>query len=420
MRGPHGPHAEGDRLTGHDAGASGEGRRPILLLGRYAVEDRLAVEESYQSFAATDRALNRAVAVVAAKKGGPLLATSRALAAIRSSHVVHPFDSGHENDADFVVFERPSETVANLTGGGDRLGWTVARAVAVTEELLVALADLEAAGIATDALHLGSIGLDHGGHVRLSPWALSAAVPADESARSNQAVADGLELPLAVLTSTGTAVPRALVNVIARMREPGGIGGITTRNQLVNALANIDRDDALAMTGVLPETPGVTAMTPAVAAMAAAADPATAMQLPIGPSSANPDRNPHHTDVSRHRRQSGLLLACCGVAAALLALCALVFFGSSSPNASGRGDDGNSHATTAGRSAGAATPRKAKADSTTTTTTTSATTTTTTEAATTTTTTPATTTTTVPPTTTTTVPPTTTTTTTAVAPPPPG
>ena len=407
-------------MTGHDGGASEEGRRPIVLLGRYAVEDRLAVGNSYQSFAATDRSLNRAVAVAAAKKGNALLATSRALAGIRSPHVVHPFDSGHDNGVDFVVFERPSQTVAELSESGDPRVWNGARAVAVTEEVLVALGELEAAGITTDVLHLGSIGLDHAGHVRLSPWALTAVAPADGGVKSDEAVADGLELPLAVLASAHTALPQALIDVIARLRDSRGVGGITTRDQLVDALANIERNDALAMTGTLPTTPGLTTMTPAVAATAAAASaPLTAMHAPIRPAFSHPGGNPQRAAVRRHHLPSPLVLVCSGVAAAVLALSVLLFLGSPSPNVSGQGDNDSSHAKTAGNSAGAATPRHTSAQQTTTSTSGPApTTTTTAPPATTTTTTPplATTTTTVPATTTTTTaPPTTTTTTTAGA-----
>ena len=361
-----------DRLERTDGPTGGDSQPPVVLLGRYAVEDRLATEETYQSFAATDSALNRSVAVAAAKRGETLLASGRALAGLRSPHVVNLYDAGHDNDVDFVVFERPAQTVAALSRTEDPKLWNAELAMAVVDELVVALDHLEAAGIATDTLHLGSIGLDHAGHVRLSPWALTTGVPSRaEADGTGEAPSSELALPLAVLSSTDAAMSPGLIDVIARASHPSAVGGITTRAQLEEALGQVERDDAIALTGMLPSTPGVTTMTPAVAMAGAAVAGAavghpTVMQQRITPSATGP--HPRTPAIARRHRRSRRVLVGSGMVAAVLILCALVFLGSPPPTVVGQSGKDNSPAKTAGNSAGAATPLKPAVQQTTTTT----------------------------------------------------
>src|SRR5918995_3004117 len=125
-----------------------------VLLGRYAVGELLGRGGMAEVYLATDRVLDRPVAV---KVLGSWLANDRtfverfrreALAAARISHpnLVAVFDAGSEEDLHFIVMEHvPGQTLADALRREERL--TPARARGIASSVGEALAVAAAAGV---------------------------------------------------------------------------------------------------------------------------------------------------------------------------------------------------------------------------------------------------------------------------------
>jgi hypothetical protein len=68
--------------------------------------------------------------------------------------------------------ERPPFTLAFLAREARLYQWEEVQAINAARELVIGLNDLHRVGVKTNDLHLGSIGIDGIGRVRVSPWAL--------------------------------------------------------------------------------------------------------------------------------------------------------------------------------------------------------------------------------------------------------
>ena len=227
------------------------------LAGRYSIGAPLSRIGKVRIFSATDLFLDRSVAVAFDNvEGGRSLATkSQAMAGIRSPHVVDVYDCGGNARYRFVVFERPASTIASLVQESDRHLWNEGRAIASAKELVVGLSHLHRAGVETSGLHLGSIGVDGSGRVRLSPWPMAelASVGADASNPANdlELVASVLEYGARV---TGSAASSSAEILAARLRRLAGDGAQLSTAQLLEALAALEPSERDKTTGQVPVT----------------------------------------------------------------------------------------------------------------------------------------------------------------------
>jgi len=146
----------------------------VEVAGRYVIAAPLSREGRVRTFGATDDWLDREVAIALEVASGEssLIGTGKLVAKIRSSHVVNVYACGHFDDMSFVVFERPASSAALIAREARGFGWDEVRANAAVKDLVLGLVALQRAGVPTDELHLGSVGIDAGGRVRVSPWPL--------------------------------------------------------------------------------------------------------------------------------------------------------------------------------------------------------------------------------------------------------
>jgi hypothetical protein len=159
--------AQRDELTG------------LELAGRYLIGPPLSQVGTVRIFGATDRWLDREVALALEGVSGKssLITTGKLVARITSPHVVNVYACGHFAEMSFVVFERPASTLAFVAQEARGYAWNEARANAAAMELGLGLVELHRAGVASKELHLGSIGIDGSGRVRVSPWPLDDRAP---------------------------------------------------------------------------------------------------------------------------------------------------------------------------------------------------------------------------------------------------
>jgi hypothetical protein len=153
------------------------------IAGRYIVGPQLTRSDIIETFDATDLWLDRQVALAIGTRDNShsLLQLGRLVAGIDSSHVVHVFACGSGAGQEFVIFERPVFTLAFLAREARLYEWGAVEAIHAARALLVGLEDLRGVGVGTHDIHLGSIGIDGVGRVRLSPWALGYSQEASNS-----------------------------------------------------------------------------------------------------------------------------------------------------------------------------------------------------------------------------------------------
>ncbi|HVA05992.1 MAG TPA: hypothetical protein VNG12_04540 [Acidimicrobiales bacterium] len=154
------------------------------LADRYAISAVLARMGTAQTFRAMDRLLEREVALVLGSPDSrdPLIACGKAVARITNPHVVNVFGCGDYEGQSFVVFEQPASTLATFVQEVPEFWSDEARVVRAAQELVIGLIALHRVGVATSELHLGSIGIDDGGRIQLSPWPLSDPSPVVDAA----------------------------------------------------------------------------------------------------------------------------------------------------------------------------------------------------------------------------------------------
>jgi hypothetical protein len=243
------------------------------LEGRYAIGARLGQDgRGMQTFSATDRWLHRPVIMVfgTGSGGRALTKTCQSMVGVSSPNLIDIYDRGGNVSYRFVVCEHPATTVASLVQQPDRRIWNETLAIATAKQLAVALSDLHRSGVETRGLHLGSIGIDGSGRVRLSPWPLA----------ESPALGDGSAAPLSeldllawVLESAaypaGSRISPTTAGLAARLRERSREGAALTLDQLRAALGRLEPSVYDRATG---EVPAVTA-----AMAATGADAATGM-----------------------------------------------------------------------------------------------------------------------------------------------
>ena len=146
----------------------------VEVAGRYLIGPPLSQVGTVRTFGATDDWLDREVAIALEVATGEssLIDTGKSVAKISSPHVVNVYACGHFDDMSFVVFERPASSAAFIAREAGGFGWDEVRANAAAKDLVLGLLALQRAGVPTDELHLGSVGIDAGGQVRVSPWPL--------------------------------------------------------------------------------------------------------------------------------------------------------------------------------------------------------------------------------------------------------
>jgi hypothetical protein len=211
-----------------------------------------------QTFSAIDRWLDRSVVMLfdTVAGGCSLTATCKAVAGVRSSHVIDVYDYGGNAGYRYAVFERPVSTIASLAQESNRDLWNEGRAIDTAKELVIGLSDLHRAGVETSGLHLGSIGVDDIGRVRVSPWPLvdPVCVGGDSSTPTND-----LEMVASVLETgiraSGSAVSSPAASLAARLRRPPGESAPIATDQLLEALAVLEPPERDKPTGVVPVTP---------------------------------------------------------------------------------------------------------------------------------------------------------------------
>ena len=149
------------------------------LDGRYSINAVLARMGALQTVRATDRWLEREVALaLSSTDGGELISSGKAVARITSPHVVNVFGCGEFDATSYVVFEQPALTLATYSQKAPDFWSDDVRVSKAAEELVKGLVALRQAGVATSGLHLGSIGVDASGRIQLSPWPLIDPTPA--------------------------------------------------------------------------------------------------------------------------------------------------------------------------------------------------------------------------------------------------
>lgn len=238
----------------HEAGGADD-----QLVGRYVMGDRLSHDGTVQTFRATDRWLHRPVVMVfdTGSGGRALTETCQAMAGVLSPNLVAIYDRGGNASYRFVVCEYPTSTVASLAQQPDRSLWNERRAIDTAKQLAVALSDLHRSGVDTRGLHLGSIGIDGSGRVRLSPWPLAAS-PAAEAGTSTPTTE--LELMAWVLESGGypggSSISAPTAELAARLRQKSGGGAALTLGQLLGALDRLEPSAYDKPTGEVPVVTG--------------------------------------------------------------------------------------------------------------------------------------------------------------------
>jgi hypothetical protein len=215
-----------------------------------------------QTFSATDRWLHRPVIMVfdTGSGGRALTETCQSMAGVFSPNLIDIYDRGGNASYRFVVCEHPDTTVAALVQQPDSRLWNEALAIATAKQLAVALSDLHRSGVETRGLHLGSIGIDGSGRVRLSPWPL-----ADSPAPEDGSTAPTSELDLVawVLESgaypAGSRLSPTTAGLAARLRERSREGGALTLDQLRAALGRLEPSIYDRATGEVPAVTGAIA-----------------------------------------------------------------------------------------------------------------------------------------------------------------
>jgi hypothetical protein len=248
-----------------EAGGAGD-----QLAGRYAIGARLGHNgQGMQTFSATDRWLHRPVIMVfdAGSGGRALTKACQSMAGVFSPNLIDIYDRGGNASYRFVVCEHPATTVASLVQQPDSRIWNEAQAIATAKQLAVALSDLHRSGVETRGLHLGSIGIDGSGRVRLSPWPLAESpVSGDGSA----APMSELDLVAWVLESgaypAGSRISPTTAGLAARLRERSREGAALTLDQLRAALGRLEPSLCDKPTGEVPVITGAVAATGAEAA----------------------------------------------------------------------------------------------------------------------------------------------------------
>jgi hypothetical protein len=241
----------------HQAGGADD-----QLVGRYVMGDRLSHDGKVQTFRATDRWLHRPVVMVfdTGSGGRALTETCQAMAGVLSPNLVGIYDRGGNASYRFVVCEYPTSTVAALAQQSDRSLWNEGRAIDAAKQLAVALSDLQRSGVDTRGLHLGSIGIDESGRVRLSPWPL-AACPGIESGMP--APSSELELLAWVLESgaySGSSISTMTADLAARFRQTSREGAALTLDQLLGALDGLGPSARDKPTGEVPVVTGAVSL----------------------------------------------------------------------------------------------------------------------------------------------------------------
>jgi hypothetical protein len=146
----------------------------------------------------------------------------------------------------------------------------------------VALSDLQRSGVDTRGLHLGSIGIDESGRVRLSPWPL-AACPGTESGTPTPA--SELELVARVLESganPGASLSAMTADLAARLRQMSGEGAVLTLDQLLGALDRLGPSAQDKPTGEVPVVTGAVSQATGVVSQATGVVPVTTGAVPFG------------------------------------------------------------------------------------------------------------------------------------------
>jgi hypothetical protein len=215
----------------------------LELAGRYVVGAQLTRIGTVRTFNATDLWLDRrvALAIDGMDRKNSLSTIGRLAARISSPHVVDVIACGDDGTQSFVVFERPIFTLAFLAREAALYRWDDPQAVAAARELVVGLSDLHRAGVATEELDLGSIGIDGIGRVRVSPWPLgyeaSKANDSWESTGDMALVATVLETGL---RGDGYVEASPAREFAARLRRNIGRGVTPSYAQLSEALSSLE------------------------------------------------------------------------------------------------------------------------------------------------------------------------------------
>jgi hypothetical protein len=232
-----------------------------------------------QTFSATDRWLHRPVIMVfdTGSGGRALTKTCQSMARVFSPNLIDIYDRGGNASYRFVVCEHPATTVAALVQQPDSRLWNEGLAIATAKQLAVALSDLHRSGVETRGLHLGSIGIDGSGRVRLSPWPLAES-PA--SGDGSTAPMGELDLVAWVLESgaypAGSRISPTTAGLAARLRERSREGAGLTLDQLRAALGRLEPSVYDRATGEVPAVTGSMAATGAEAATGMVSATATA------------------------------------------------------------------------------------------------------------------------------------------------
>ena len=222
---------------------------------RYVIGARLSDSGSVHTFSATDRWLDRPVVlVVDTESGGRTLdSICQAMAGVQSPYLVDIYDRGGNATERFVVCEHPMSTVASLVQEPEQSLWNEGWAIDIAKQLAVALSDLRSGGVETSGLHLGYIGIDESGRVRLSPWPL-AEPPGDGSL----APSSDRELVASVLESGahafGSSVSSTTADLVARPHLRSGGGSPLTLDQLPGAMTGLGVSVLDKPTGEVPVT----------------------------------------------------------------------------------------------------------------------------------------------------------------------
>ena len=255
----------------HEAGGTDD-----QLTGRYVMGARLSHDGKVQTFRATDRWLHRPVVMVfdTGSGGRALTETCQAMAGVLSPNLVGIYDRGGNASYHFVVCEYPTSTVAALAQQSDRSLWNEGRAIDTAKQLAVALSDLHRSGVDTSVLHLGSIGIDESGRVRLSPWPLAAS-PGAEGGVSTPA--SELELVAWVLESGAypakSSMSAQTADLAARLRQKSGEGAALTLDQLLGALDRLAPSAYDKPTGEVPVVTGAVSVATGVVPVTTGAVP---------------------------------------------------------------------------------------------------------------------------------------------------
>jgi hypothetical protein len=202
-----------DDALGPDVPAEGKGADDQSA-DRYAIGAQLSQDDCVQTFRATDRWLDRPVAMVfeTGSGKGTLAETGQAVSDVPSPNLVEIYERSDSAAHPFVVCELPMSTVASLVQNPDQSLWNEGWATKTAEQLASALADLHRSGVEIAGVHFGYIGIDGSGRVRLSPWPLAEPPDAWPAPASEQdLVASVIESGIRVTGSHGSSKVAELV-----------------------------------------------------------------------------------------------------------------------------------------------------------------------------------------------------------------